>query len=69
MLEQNYWRHAAAVKKSERNKDASKRFYNPLDSDCTPKISLYRGRTPQTNYNINTGGFPTYHHDYADHEN
>jgi hypothetical protein len=46
MLEQNYWRHAAAVKKSERNKDASKRFYNPLDSDYTPKLNLYRGRTP-----------------------
>tara|TARA_B110000285_G_C14948936_1_gene525748 strand:- start:63 stop:272 length:210 start_codon:yes stop_codon:yes gene_type:complete len=69
MLEQNYWRHAAHVKKSERNKDASKRFYNPLDSDYTPKLNLYNGSTPQTSYNISTGGFPTYHHDYADHEN
>ena len=69
MLEQNYWKHSVAVKRSERKKDASFRFYNPLDADCTPKLNLYNGSKKQSSYNIATGGFPDYHHDYADHEN
>ena len=45
------------------------RFYNPHDADFTPKLNLFNGRAPHTNYNVQTGGFPTYHHDYRDHEN
>lgn len=69
MLESTYWHQNTWYRKSERNKSDGKRFYNHFDADYTPKLNLFANRDPSQNYEPITGRFPTYHHDYSDHEN
>lgn len=50
-IESSYWGQAAHMRKSERNKNATKRFYNHYDADFSPKLNLFNGRGAHTNYN------------------
>jgi len=66
VLEQNYWRHAAA---KDQNKSVLKRLFNPSDADFSPKSNLYRDRPGHFNFQTETGQFPNFSHNYSDHTN
>lgn len=70
MLQQNYTQYKSNKLGEDKKKSSWYRLFKPLDADFETKANLYDGRDASKNfYAKNGGGFPTYHHDYADHTN
>lgn len=70
MLQQNYHQYKTNKMGEDIKKNSWYRLFKPLDADYETKVNLYANREGSRNfYSGKGGGFPTYHHDYADHTN